>query len=640
MALKKVTLDGIEYTQEILQKNVDGNIPYMDKIYGSNPVIGINHNERMSLDQLNFQYGQTIENQINKFGFVIKDERGIPVDDDKIIINNLGIPQPAPKPAPSGIPPCDTVPWIEVNRKFKSSSISGRLILYNKYRLPFKYDKKNQKLLPDDSETLTGINSNASFMIPQSKIISMTILNLDNRVYLKEGMHYRIDQNNLIWIRGTAPYKNLDVKIEWYDTRTSPWTYNVNNFTTQTILDTGVLNNRVNKKVYVVTQSEKVTGENFNFVDNIENISKYNIVNPTVSGLISSNNLGPWRQPILYIINGGECHVRVEIDGKLTYLNSNGAPTTAEAINVNTLSKIDLLSSEIAEFQTGQILDGKTAKGLFQIVEPNVDTVNFSIQRDISFTERTGIKRIDVKIIDEKTYESFPADSESELPVGLRMYIDVRKLEPVPYRDCYEGLRTEYLIHEEYEIHWERQQPCIADPLTGEVVMQYRTTTEKVEKTIVDWEDQVLNSSLPDCDCLDIIVENEPFQTEVPNCGCREITTANFYTICRGGVREDIFRLYASAADKDKKVYGMPEPPDVRPYLVDKTVKIAKCKSVTVEDRDSYIYHQFPETDMIKAHLETETRGLFDDQEYVDCYTTSSLQTSSLKKYYYEVIGC
>jgi len=340
----------------------------------------------------------------------------------------------------------------------------------------------------------------------------------------------------------------------------------------------------------------------------------------------------------LYTINDGECHVKVEIDGKFTYLNSNGAPTTPESIFSNTLSKINLLATEINEFQTGQIIDGKYTKGLFQIIEPDNDSINYKIQRDNSFSQKTGIKKIHVKVTDEKVYETW-SENASELKPGLRMFIDVRKREPVPYRDCYDGLRTEYVFHEEYEIKWERKQPCIADLQTGEVVMQYRTTTEKVTKTLVDWEDQVLNNSLPDCECLDIIVENDTVQTEVPDCGCREITTANFYKICRGGIRDDIFKMYAYAADKDKKVYGMPEPP-VLPYIQDKIVKIAKCKSAPIDPPESLVYHKFIGSDVIKGHIEMETHGLFNSQEYVDCYVTSSNQKEISKDYYYDVVGC
>jgi hypothetical protein len=651
MALKTVIVDGIEYTQETLQKNVDGNVPYMDKVYGNN-IPKVNYNANVPFDQLDFMTKQLILIQQQGLGPRLIGENGIPIEDEDVIVDNSRVPQqtpttssslpPSPTPPrnPSGISPCDGIPWVEISRKFKQSSISGRLILYNKYRLPFKYDKKNQKLLGDGVGDLNPALDGAEFMIPQSKIKSISILDLDRRVYLKEGISYRIDNQNLIWIKGTTPYKNLFVTVEWYDTRTNPWTYKINEFNTQTILDTGVLNNKVNNKTYVVTQSEKVIRPEYTWFDTLERVAKYNIADPTTNGLISANPLGPWRQPLLYFINGGECHVRVEIDGKLTYLNSNGAPTTAEMIYSNTPSRINLLAEEIKQFQTGLMIDGNYAKGLFQIIEPNVETVNYAIQNDITFTAKTGIKNISVKLIDEKKYERFPASTDQELSIGLRMTLDVRKLEPVPYRDCYEGLRTEYAINEEYEIQWQRQQPCLVDPKTGEVVMQYRTTTETVVKTIIDWEGQSLNNSLPDCECLDIVVENDPIQTDVPNCGCREITTANFYTICRGGIREDIFKMYAHAADKNKRVFDMPEPPGVSPYMRDKTIKISKCKSVDFEDRDTYIYHSFAENDMIKGHIETETKGLFNSQEYVDCYSTSSFQTASLKNYYYEIVGC
>ena len=639
MSLKTVTVDGIEYTQETLQKNADGNVPYMDKVYGNNNP-ALNYNANIPLDQLDFMTKQLILIQQQGLGPFIIGENGLPIDEQQITVNTSGIPEQTSPLPPRGISPCDGIPWVEVSRKFKQSSISGRLVLYNKYRLPFKYDKKNQKLLGDGVGELNPALDGAEFMIPQSKIKSITILDLDKRIYLKEGINYRIDNQNFIWIKGTSPYKNLFVTVEWYDTRTNPWGYKINEFNTQTILDTGVLNNKVNNKTYVVTQSEKITTPEYTWFDTLERVAKYNLADPTTNGLVFANPLGPWRQPILYVINGGECHVRVETDGKLTYLNSNGAPTTPELIFSNTPSRINLLADEVKQFQTGLMIGGSYAKGLFQIIEPNTDTVNYAIQNDFSFTAKTGIKNVAIKLIDEKKYESFPIETSQELPIGLRMVIDVRKLEPVPYRDCYEGLRTEYAINEEYEIKWQRQQPCIADLNSGEVVMQYKTTTETVVKTIIDWENQVLNNSLPDCECLDIVVENDPIQTDVPNCGCREITTANFYTICRGAVREDIFKMYAHAADENKRVFGMPEPPDTIPYMRDKTVKISKCKSVDFEDRETYIYHSFAENDMIKAHIETETRGLFNSEEYVDCYATNSFQSSSSKDYYYEVIGC
>lgn len=639
MALKKVTLDGIEYTEESLQKNADGNIPYMNKIYGNN-LPKVNYSANIPYDQLDFMTRQLNIIQEQGLGPVLIAENGILIENTGITVDNSQIPIPTPvSTPPSGVSPCDGVPWIQISRKFKGSSISGRLVLYNKYRLPFKYDKKNQRITGDGVGQLISQLVGSEFILPKSKVVSISILDLDSKRYLKEGISYRIDKENLIWIKGTTPYKNLFISVEWYDTSTNPWEYNISEFNTQTILDTGVLNNKVNNKVYTVTQSQKTKTPEYTWFESLIEVAKYNISDQTVTGLKNANPLGPWRQPILYAINDGECHVRVETDGSIKYLNSNGAETTIESILNNTPSKINFLAKEIEEFQTGQMIDGKYAKGLFQIVEPDDDSVNYKIQRDISFTSKTGIKKISTKLIDEKIYESWIGDS-LELSPGLRMFIDVRKREPVPYRDCYDGLRTEYAFNEEYEIKWERQQPCIANVNTGEVVMQYRTTTENVVKTMIDWEDQVLNNSLADCECLDIMVENEPFQTEVPDCGCREITTANFYSICRGGIREDIFKMYAYAADKNKKVVDMPEPPGVSPYLRDKTVKIAKCKSVPLELPDSLIYHKFVESDMIKGHIEMETHGLFNKEEYVDCYSTSSIQSSSLKDYYYDVNGC
>lgn len=649
MALKSVIVDGIEYTQETLQKNADGNVSYMDKVYGDN-IPKVNYNVNIPFDQLDFMTKQLILIQQQGLGPRLIGENGIPIEDEDIIVDNSRVPQqtpttpsslPSPTPPrnPSGISPCDGIPWVQVSKKYKASSISGRLVLYNKYRLPFKYDKKNKRITGDGVGPLISELVNAEFILSKSQIKSITILDLDKRTYLKDGINYRIDNKDFIWIKGTVPYKNLFITVEWYDTSTFPWKYNIDEFNTQTILDTGVLNNKVNNKLYTVTQSEKSKTPEYIWFETLNHISKYNTADQTVAGLKKSNLIGPWRQPILYLINDGECHVRVEINGDLTYLNSNGAPTTADTIFQNTPSKINLLSDDVKQFQTGQMIDGNYVKGLFQIVEPNDETVNYKIQTDVSFTLKTGIKKISTKLIDEKTYENWSEES-LELKPGLRMFLDVRQRELIPYRNCYDGLRTEYAIHEEYEIKWERKQPCVADSQTGEVVMQYKTTTEKVVKTIIDWEDQVLNNSLPNCECLDIMVENEPFQTEIPNCGCREITTANFYTMCRGGVREDIFKMYAYAADKNKKVIDMPEPPGIAPYIIDKTVKIAKCKSVPLEDPDTFIYYKFEENDMIKAHIETKTHGLFNSEESVDCYVTSSFQSGSSKDYYYDIIGC
>lgn len=636
MALKTVTLDGIQYTEEVLEKDSNGNIPYMNRVYGDNKP-SINYASTIPFDQLDFATKQSLILYNEGFGPTLIAENGVPVYPDGTPIPDVNT---TPTPPTTGVSPCDGIPWVEVSRKFKASSISGRLVLYNKYRLPFKYDKKNQIILGDGVGQLIPQLVDMEFMLPKAKIKSISILDLDTRRYLKEGISYRIDKDNFIWIKGTTPYKNLFVTVEWYDTSTNPSEYNINEFNVGSILDTGVLNNKVNNKVYVVTQAEKTTTPEYTWFDKLDDVAKYNTANQTVSGLKNANVLGPWRQPILYTINDGECHVRVEIDGDIKYLNSNGAPTSPEAIYGNTPSKINLLSDEVSQFQTGLMINGNYTKGLFQIVEFDNENVNYNIQRDINFTAKTGIKKVQSKPIDEKIYEQWPMDTRSELSVGLRMFIDIRKREPVPYRNCYDGLRTEYAIHESYEINWERQQPCVADINTGEVVMQRRTTTENVVKTIIDWEDQVLNNSLADCECLDIVVENEPFQTEIPDCGCREITTANFYTMCRGGVREDIFKLYAHAADKNRKVVDMPEPPGLLPYIKDKTIKIAKCKSVNIEPPDSLIYHKFLANDVIKGNIEMQTTGLFNSKESVDCYSTSSIQSSSLKSYYYDIIGC
>ena len=478
-----------------------------------------------------------------------------------------------------------------------------------------------------------GISLNNDFAKSSSRVTSIKIED-PNKGILREAKdgqwgHYTVSGDGYIWFVGEYAYKNLIVTITWDDTLTGEKD-KISIVQTDTHIDhsTGKFGGR-RETLYVVTQDAFLqTTDSLDYSETVRSISNFMTrdiysENP-LQRLKSMNPLGLWKEPLIYEINNGACFVKVDTDGTKQYLNADKNTTTVDEIK--TSLKIDLTSKLLAEEDLGMRLMNKPVKGVFQIVEPDQITLNTSVKNKFS---SIGITSIKVYPSGEREYiQPWPGD-DTTLDIGTRMAIDSRKREPIPYRQCFDGLRTEYTYTEDYEILWEREVPCLGSDFP-EPCMQYSSSIESVTFNMVDWEDQKLNRSLPDCSCIDVGVQNDPYQSIIDGCGCRQITVMDYYLVCPDNVPASVFSDYEAGKQG--------RPPLLSAYR-QQVVKNEKCPDV-VNIRDSYIYHRFPDGDIILGDIKTQIKGLFATSESMDCYYTSSIQPTSSSLYYYDVVGC
>jgi len=534
----------------------------------------------------------------------------------------------------TGIPSCDITLWKQVSRTYRQDLLKDRPVGFFKYRLKLIYEVANQRLKETPNYPL-----NIDFTQPTAKIKQVLLIDNLRETALIEGFHYTISGRGYVWFNGTWPYPEIKMMIDWVDTTTNE--ARTSEYITNPVLDNGyggAAEKRSN--IFTITQSGQsaLYSEDLNFVASLYGT-------PGINSIVSSNPLGMWKEPLIYTINEGECFVEVDIDGTLKYFDSDMIETTAQEILDNSRygnpfsTGLNINGKSVKEFKTGEYISGKPAIGLFQVVAPNEPRLNFNIKNS-NLTALSGIEYVTVKPkgFAFRTYLPIPVNTpDTALDVGTTFYVDNRRIEPVPYRRCFEGLRTEYVIREEFEVSWEREQPCISD-IANPPVMQYSSSIETEEILIVDWEGQRANRELPDCECLQVRVLKEPVEEQNDQCGCRQITRADIYTICPDTMNGTLYAQYESRIRVDGGTTFLTPPPNMNPTLT-RIEKIEKCKDKPMEERTEFTYHKIDTNDILIGNMENVVTGLFNISGSLDCYATNSIQTGSTD-YYYNITGC
>jgi hypothetical protein len=158
---------------------------------------------------------------------------------------------------------------------------------------------------------------------------------------------------------------------------------------------------------------------------------------------------------------------------------------------------------------------------------------------------------------------------------------------------------------------------------------------------IKEYTQQARFSDLLDCECIELNVITPPtvnaFLTE--NCDCTVTVSEEIYIICPDKFTEKAY---------DEYLYGRQTPPTIDD-LIDKEVgtgeleptyrRIITADPCDFGDDSSRVWQQFARRD-IRDVVKNEVDGLFDGQETMSCYATSSVQSVSTKPYYYDVTDC
>ena len=524
------------------------------------------------------------------------------------------------------LPKCEMIPWRLLEKKFNTNRSPNKPRGIYKNRLPILYDKIKKTIRP--VKDFTG--NLGDYAKETAEIISIKIINNENQNILKENFHYIIAGNGYVWFSGSLPYKKIKVVIEWTDKLTRK-NY-ISELETESFLDSisvGVKRNDTIYKSYLSPKSDR-------YFETLKTISTLNNI-PTVDAIKELNPLGPWSEPIIYVVNDGECSIEVGLTGQKKYMNASGLETTPEEIK-NVL-KIDLLHPDIDNLNTKNLIkQGFSLTGVFISIEPNLDALNNTISSNQEFQTNTGIKKISIKTKGEsfKKYWPWPADDE-DFSTEYKFFIDTRKKEQVPYRTCYDGLRTEYIINEEYEVIWQRKHPCYGSKINIPPVIQFSSSIEYNERVFVEWEDQTLNRTVGGCGCLEVEILKEPIEIEEIGCGCKRYTEVDYYLVCPDQVSPEYFNIFKAGDRGDGTTSVNVIPNGINPTRT-KRIKSEPCKS-KIANRDNFTYHKFDSESIIIGQITTKIQGLFNTSESIDCYTTSSTTTSS-NGYYYNVHGC
>jgi len=131
---------------------------------------------------------------------------------------------------------------------------------------------------------------------------------------------------------------------------------------------------------------------------------------------------------------------------------------------------------------------------------------------------------------------------------------------------------------------------------------------------------------------VELDFQNEVTQSMGAPCGCNEIKSVSKYRIYPGDIN------YSEYRDGLKT-----QRPATLPYKVI-TSSLRPCPvnnmplQTSISASDGIFYGFFPED--IVTGSKIITKGVFDGNETMSCYYTSSIQSSSSKEYYYDVVGC
>jgi hypothetical protein len=158
---------------------------------------------------------------------------------------------------------------------------------------------------------------------------------------------------------------------------------------------------------------------------------------------------------------------------------------------------------------------------------------------------------------------------------------------------------------------------------------------------IREYTEQTRFSDLLDCECVELNIITPPtvnrFLTQ--DCDCTVTVSEEIYIICPDAFIEKAY---------DEYLYGRQTPPQVED-LIDKNEdseflqptyrRIITADPCDFGDDSSRVWQQFARRD-IRDVVKNEVDGLFDGQETISCYSTSSVQSLSSKPYYYDVTEC
>ena len=157
---------------------------------------------------------------------------------------------------------------------------------------------------------------------------------------------------------------------------------------------------------------------------------------------------------------------------------------------------------------------------------------------------------------------------------------------------------------------------------------------------VKEYTNQTRFSDLLNCECIELNIITPPTINRflTPECDCTVTVSEEIYIICPDKFTVKAYNEYLN---------GRQSPPEVDDLInKEETFELEPTyqRIITADPCDfgnqsSRVWQKFAPRD-IRDIVKNEIDGLFDGQESIDCYATSSVQSISTKPYYYDVTDC
>lgn len=231
----------------------------------------------------------------------------------------------------------------------------------------------------------------------------------------------------------------------------------------------------------------------------------------------------------------------------------------------------------------------------------------------------------------------------------------------VPYRPCYEGIEYKYEVYnyvlttykkacqadesvvEDMGVYPYKLKPgitAIVNELFDGTPYLFLSSSLDVKKTIVtEYKKQRRTPAVENCECVEFSVITEPTVQRflTPDCDCSVTVSEEFYTICPDKVTDKAFSQYLAGRITPPT---MDELIEKDPLLIEPTYRrLISVNPCDFGDSSSRVFQKFANRD-IKQIRTNYIDGMFNGKEYLNCLTTSSLQPTSSKNYYYDITEC
>lgn len=223
----------------------------------------------------------------------------------------------------------------------------------------------------------------------------------------------------------------------------------------------------------------------------------------------------------------------------------------------------------------------------------------------------------------------------------------------VPYRPCFDGVEVKYQVNDYALVFYKkvcfadetildgRQQlkPGIQKKSSSDVVY-VSSSIEVMPRIITEYIDQRPNRDLINCECIEFTTVTPPTVQRfiTPDCDCTLTISEETYLICPDAFTDFAYNQYLN---------GRKTPPTIDD-LINKSVtidlepqyrRLISADPCDFGNSNSRVMQRFASRD-IRNTTTNYIDGLFTSMESLDCFTTSSIQPSETKEYYYDVTEC